>query len=757
VRLPRLADGEGKVSFSELEGLAISFMFPEDPNDRSNFSVKLTYQDTDDDCVVIGTTDELEDAIEQFTEKKLLRITAEVKRRARSSKKAIKSEKIKASSRASNDVSTQADGRPTQPHPQIENAVDSIVTIVSAAARSIQGQLKPSPVATVPKQSVEVAKKSEKESTEAVKKETPANRASVPLVDFTTAAVQEKAVEELSTQESTPVVEKAAPAQNAVTKEVKDSVQEAYKRIQSAAENEDSKLSAVAARKPRSQPVAANEDSKPSAIADRPFIHGRHTCDGCLHTPIIGKRYHAKNMPDYDLCEKCRWNYKGNEIEFEVVELERDRPYQMRWHRRHNRLTRGRFGRANKSVRRCGRKIQPSDEDLKNEISSSVPVGEPMSHPQVEAVDYALEEALRRSLLETLSKSAEEPEITNKELEVVEQPSSPLQSTPKATAPLEEEILEVSLKPEEVTSVDEKATAEPVEKVLSAVECEPEEKEKDVIVESHQGHVSDEISCSSSKVMVDSLKDVTGDNHVIVDGVNDLSSSKPSSEISFSTDADGNGSVAAALGETLDKVSEAIDGLVSEIERSSSSSDENSSVESELPEPISKPEMADEVEELENEGATILNSVAAPNEAGEKSDHMTDDGWQVVSDNQTANTEGDAALAFAAQMIGSALFNSDMSRSAEGEMVSTISGDVPSVSSASSVPTSVNSLASESLILASQRSRWASHLEQLHEIGFYNDDENVEVLERLTAANIGCGVFKEVTVTDLMDELYKAD
>jgi len=63
------------------------------------------------------------------------------------------------------------------------------------------------------------------------------------------------------------------------------------------------------------------------------FIHGRHTCDSCLVTPIVGKRYHATNLPDHDLCEKCIHNYKGDEIKFQVVELERDRPLQERWRR----------------------------------------------------------------------------------------------------------------------------------------------------------------------------------------------------------------------------------------------------------------------------------------------------------------------------------------------------------------------------------------------------------------------------------------
>lgn len=58
-----------------------------------------------------------------------------------------------------------------------------------------------------------------------------------------------------------------------------------------------------------------------SPAPERPFIHGRHTCDACLTTPIIGQRFHALNLPDYDLCASCRNNYKGDEIQFKPVEL----------------------------------------------------------------------------------------------------------------------------------------------------------------------------------------------------------------------------------------------------------------------------------------------------------------------------------------------------------------------------------------------------------------------------------------------------
>eukprot|EP00535_Pseudo-nitzschia_heimii_P000546 CAMPEP_0197174510 /NCGR_PEP_ID=MMETSP1423-20130617/997_1 /TAXON_ID=476441 /ORGANISM="Pseudo-nitzschia heimii, Strain UNC1101" /LENGTH=877 /DNA_ID=CAMNT_0042623451 /DNA_START=94 /DNA_END=2727 /DNA_ORIENTATION=- len=73
---------------------------------------------------------------------------------------------------------------------------------------------------------------------------------------------------------------------------------------------------------------------------DVPFIHGRHTCDGCLKTPIIGKRYHSTNLKDYDLCEKCYDNYKGSAIKYEAVELNRDLALQNFWRERHEKALR---------------------------------------------------------------------------------------------------------------------------------------------------------------------------------------------------------------------------------------------------------------------------------------------------------------------------------------------------------------------------------------------------------------------------------
>jgi len=252
----------------------------------------------------------------------------------------------------------------------------------------------------------------------------------------------------------------------------------------------------------------------------------------------------------------------------------------------------------------------------------------------------------------------------------------------------------------------------------------------------------------------------------------------PSCENSFATDAEGNGSVAEAIGETLDKCANAIDEMVSELERSSENKDELSIVsdehvfseheieisedgsvvseEHEIAEESDTPSKAD----VDDGGATILESIKSKKDEELKT--STVDSWEVV-DGEEPNSD-DEALALATQLIGSNLYKSDLSRS--GEMLSTLSGSGSSanssessgslesiesaVSMASSVPTNVGSIdCSEA-----QRSRWSVQLQQLGELGF-EETRCVEILERLAAANIGVGSEDEVTVAQVVNELLK--
>jgi hypothetical protein len=54
----------------------------------------------------------------------------------------------------------------------------------------------------------------------------------------------------------------------------------------------------------------------PKDFENQSFVHARHTCDGCSKSPIIGTRYHATKIPDFDLCAACFKEYEGDDLDF---------------------------------------------------------------------------------------------------------------------------------------------------------------------------------------------------------------------------------------------------------------------------------------------------------------------------------------------------------------------------------------------------------------------------------------------------------
>jgi len=65
--------------------------------------------------------------------------------------------------------------------------------------------------------------------------------------------------------------------------------------------------------------------SKRTSKFDPNFIHNRHTCDGCGVSPIVGYRWHAVNIRNYDLCHKCKFTKKDGHILFQMAQIESDR------------------------------------------------------------------------------------------------------------------------------------------------------------------------------------------------------------------------------------------------------------------------------------------------------------------------------------------------------------------------------------------------------------------------------------------------
>jgi hypothetical protein len=457
----------------------------------------------------------------------------------------------------------------------------------------------------------------------------------------------------------------------------------------------------------------------------RPFIHGRHTCDACLTTPIVGKRFHATNLPDYDLCGKCKLNYKGDEIQFEAVEMDRDRPFQERWHSRHLRLHSGTAG-AGRPRGSCGRgrgrcgprgfhrahhhhhhgahpqgpSVSPtsgSDDQPMSSPPNASPLPDPplssgktfpFSFPtHVPAPSYLSEENVDLALKEAIRRSMQDIQPTDKK-------SAEFKFLNQNSAALEEGVL----------NEESEHLQQTVEAVDDVLEVEPDEA---------------------------MIQKTATDSQVVAD--------------CFANDAVGSGDIAAVLGETLDKVAQAIEDFNLELSRETSYSqnDEDADEEQEQEQNV----VVEPSGETEH-GATIVDGEATTK------DDASHHSWEVVAD--------DEALARAAQVIGSALFNSAISSHANENLSmltqSDGANDCPSsesFSSVASVPTVVSSIEGSASVPHAQLQRWFVQLDQLHELGFHNDAVMVEILERLEAANIGVDSSDEVSVSQVVEQMMK--
>lgn len=113
-----------------------------------------------------------------------------------------------------------------------------------------------------------------------------------------------------------------------------------------------------------------------------------------------------------------------------------------------------------------------------------------------------------------------------------------------------------------------------------------------------------------------------------------------------------------------------------------------------------------------------------------------EDEWSIISDDKT-QVKHDEDIARAAEMVGSALFNSDTDKNT-------------ATKEADKTDRSVSSLEPISpFVLA----KWDTELIQLHELGFLHDRKNVDVLERLEASHVGVGSTEKVTIQNAVEHL----
>jgi hypothetical protein len=141
-------------------------------------------------------------------------------------------------------------------------------------------------------------------------------------------------------------------------------------------------------------------------------------------------------------------------------------------------------------------------------------------------------------------------------------------------------------------------------------------------------------------------------------------------------------------------------------------------------------------------GATILKSVDNQEDVSIGDEfHVEDasvgeDGWSVVDDNKK---EEEDEFSGAAEMIGSFLYNSGVMSAAEKGFDE--KGD--------SVMSGGSKEALSPVVLA----KWDKELKTLHELGFLDERKNVDTLEHLEAAHVGCDSTDKVTVNAAVDIL----
>lgn len=723
-----------------LKRVAVSiFRGNEDLKDFSEeYTVTLFYRDLENDKVLIWSDADLNNAMHEYQSQGRVKILAEV------------SEVEKTNTNTNDDTAeSESTTKSTQTTSEKGNVVDSIADLLSVVAVSVEAGIHAASKQAkkvVSKEQLKIAKQASKESVKFSKE-------------------QFKVAKQVSKESYKASKEQFKQARKSVRIVVKDSVTglgPVAVVSQVAAKEPTVAKDSSAADDAKETPAATADVAKESPAADVkdsaaavPFIHGRHTCDLCLTTPIIGKRFHATNMLDYDLCEACHGNYKGSEILFEEATLERDSPFQDRWNRK-KRMQQSMNNKKCGPMRRApnGRHVgpyrHPAFAGPPPPFAPNVRAGHrhncfgpptphfgppphhgphphpfgphphhgPHSHPfgphpPHSRGDVAMEEAIRRSLQDVVGLSGQD------EVEATDEPDIVVELVDQEAT--------------EKTSEDAKSKYAPVaaddEETFSDCKEEPED-DLTLAVEKP----------SSVEFAVEEKEDVKKTS-VEVETVNEgdeipAEESFAGKDASFASEAADSGDIATFVGETLDRMGEAIERLNSEFSKD---------VEEE-----------DSVDDDDDSGAMIVDGE-------EHDDAVSESSWSVVVEEEQSVV--DEGIARATQAIGSALFNSDM-RSSENvsAMTHSIAESSSSSSSSSSSETNFSSVASVPTTVRSVvttevpqqlLNRYAVQLEKLHELGFLNDALCVEVLEGLAAANIGVDSEDEVSVQQVVDKLMK--
>jgi len=445
VCLPRIADENGNVSYEELVRIVLDFTRGTCTAGNNKYTVSLSYYDKEKDLISIASTVELMDAINLFARQKFMRISTCVINKMSYSAAAAAAAPAPAAYNQDKCSSTVDRGTSTNerngdvndsPTPPIQVVLQSFVGILTTAVQEVK---------------------------ELATSHVPVPRRTNNNNNYRT----EGKLKENKTQDDIPP---SASMKSTNTKANNGGMnkkrQKATKKLVSSRasrpgtkEKTKTASKSVLAFDTKKEAHSESEDNSPkendgSEDEVEPFIHGRHTCDACLRTPIVGKRFHSSNLPDYDLCNNCCNNNIGNEIKFESIELDCDIPHQTRWQNRYQRQfmlmkRQGRSGRSGCGESNCSPNNamynpkpcpytvrSPSKEN--HDASSSTHVSPPIYNDtdanintlgRVGAVatdtdshfDNALKEAIRRSLDDIVPQEASSPKSDRAKEEKVEE------------------------------------------------------------------------------------------------------------------------------------------------------------------------------------------------------------------------------------------------------------------------------------------------------------------------------------------------
>ena len=277
IRLGKIWDKDG-VSYEKLKNVILELDSSSDDDDE-NKRVVVTYKDEDEDVITISTNEELSDAFLQFVHKvpPVLRATANI------SPSQIKQKR-----------------RSESPPPQVVKLVDAIQDAVSNALDT----------AWPPRR-----KTSDDNDSDNTNNTTQQHQQADTMAQK---VVSNLKPENLSIPNPTP------KHNNNTTTTTNNNNNNNNKK-----KEEETEKETTSNNNNNNNNTNDDDDNTKSNVVeevdwskfDKTFIHGRHTCDGCLITPIVGIRYHANNIVDYDLCENCITKASNQKVAFQPAQL----------------------------------------------------------------------------------------------------------------------------------------------------------------------------------------------------------------------------------------------------------------------------------------------------------------------------------------------------------------------------------------------------------------------------------------------------